>query len=79
MKNKKKATSKIRVEKIGGSTSAGNSKYFRLVSERQIEGNWECRRGDSNPHEQIRSHGPQPCVSTKFHHFGKRLEADQSE
>jgi len=49
MKNKKKATSKIRVEKIGGSTSAGNSKYFRLVSEWQIEGKWECRRGDSNP------------------------------
>ena len=33
--------------------------------------NLECRRGDSNPHELKRSHGPQPCVSTKFHHFGK--------
>ena len=28
-------------------------------------------KGGLEPPRAKRSHGPQPCVSTKFHHFGK--------
>ncbi len=42
------------------------AEYIGIVG---LRGRWNAEEGTRTPTSTC-SHGPQPCVSTKFHHFG---------